>query len=308
MPLVGLLTLLPTVSSGTSLLLGVSFAFLFGNPYLDLTRKLTHPLLAISVVGLGAGMNLFVVAKVGAQGVGYTLFGILISLLVGVTLGKALKTEEKTSLLVSIGTAICGGSAIAATAPILRAQPHQVSLSLGIVFILNALGLFLFPWIGHQLQLSETQFGLWSAIAIHDTSSVVGASLQYGPRALEIGTTVKLARALWIIPLTLGFSFYYSRKKIEKGAQLGAKRPWFIAGFVLAALLVTLIPSLQEAGHMVEKVARRLLVMTLFLIGANLNREVLRLVGVKTFIHGFSLWVMVASLSLIAVYYNWIGL
>jgi uncharacterized integral membrane protein (TIGR00698 family) len=306
MPAVGMMTLLPSMSSGVSLFLGIAFSFIFGNPYLSVTRKLTHPLLAISVVGLGAGMNLFAIARVGAQGLVYTVFGLLLSLGLGMALGRYFQTEKNTSVLLSVGTAICGGSAIAATAPIIRAQSHQVSLALAIVFILNSIALFLFPWMGHLLNLSEAQFGLWSAIAIHDTSSVVGANLQYGAHALEVGTTVKLARALWIIPLTIGLSGYYSKKRREGENQQPIKRPWFIAGFVIAATVVTMIPDLQEVGHHIEKIARRVLVMTLFLIGSNLNFDNLRGVGIKALLHGVTLWLIVASVSLLAISQNWI--
>jgi len=302
LPLAALLTLTPWIASGGALILGLLLALAFGNPYSVQAKKLTHQLLALSVMGLGAGMNLGVVGKVGLQGVGYTIIGIFSAIVIGTLLGKILKTERDTSLLITIGTAICGGSAIAAVAPVIKANHHEVSVSLGTVFMLNAAALFLFPWIGHQLHLDQTQFGLWSALAIHDTSSVVGATLQYGAHALEVGTTVKLARALWIIPVAMMIGFMRSKEKSSEVVAQKAKRPWFILGFIIAAALVTWIPSLVPVGHSVEAVAKKLMVLTLFLIGSSLTRETIKSVGIKPFIQGIVLWIIMASGSLLAIY------
>lgn len=299
-PITALLCVAPFVSSALALVLGIALAVTVGNPYLDLTRRYTHNLLALSVVGLGAGMDLGVVGRVGLRGIGYTVIGISTTLILGTLLGKLLKTSRDTSILITSGTAICGGSAIAAIAPTIGAKHHEVSVSLGTVFLLNALALLIFPPIGHALHLSEAQFGLWSALAIHDTSSVVGAAMQYGKEALQIGTTVKLARALWIVPLTIGIGFFVKAEKTE-GAQK-PKRPWFILGFIAAAALVTWVPALQPAGHIVEWIARRMLVLTLFLIGANLTPATLKSVGARPLIQGVVLWIIVAAGTLGAIY------
>jgi uncharacterized integral membrane protein (TIGR00698 family) len=305
-----LLSLTNWINSGIGLLMGIFFALFFGNPYLDLSKQFTHRLLAWAVVGLGAGMNLAVVANVGFQGLGYTILGIATALLAGTALGRLLKTSQDTSLLITVGTAICGGSAIAAVAPVIRAKHHEISVALGIVFLLNALALFLFPTLGHYFGMNEEQFGLWSALAIHDTSSVIGATLQYGPHALEVGTTVKLARALWIVPIAFAIGFFRSRKQSASEGSGGAagKKPWFILGFLIAAALVTWIPDLQSFGHQVEAIAKHLFVLTLFLIGSNLTPAALKSVGVKPFIQGTLLWALIATTSLVCILENWIHL
>lgn len=299
-PLAGVLSLTPVLSSATALLLGVACALLLGNPYIDSTRKFTHKLLAISVMGLGAGMDLGVVGRAGIQGIGYTVIGISTTWILGTFFGKMLKTARDTSLLITVGTAICGGSAIAAVAPTIRAKHHEVSVALGTVFLLNAVALFLFPWVGHHFGLTDNQFGLWSALAIHDTSSVVGATLSYGAGALQIGTTVKLARALWIVPITIASGYFY-HKRGGQVAQEKAKRPWFILGFIIAAALVTWVPELRPAGHIVESIAKRSLVLTLFLIGTNLTLDTLKAVGMRPLIQGVLLWISVATLTLGAI-------
>ena len=299
-PVLALLCLLPQISAAVALLLGVTAALLFGNPYLDRTRRSTSTLLGWSVMGLGAGMNLEVVAKVGLHGIAYTVIGITVATVIGTLLGKLLKTDPNTSLLVTMGTAICGGSAIAAIAPTIRAKHNEVSVSLGTVFILNAVALFVFPGIGHYFHLDETQFGLWSALAIHDTSSVVGATLQYGPHAVEVGTTVKLARALWIVPVTLVISWIYSKQNQGTHTEK-AKKPWFILGFLIAAALVTWIPSLTGIGHSVEMVAKRFLVLTLFLIGSGLTKETLKSVGIRPLVQGIVLWIVMGAGTLTAI-------
>lgn len=313
-----LATLLPWVNSAVGLLAGILFAVAFGNPYLEQTKKLTHRLLAIAVVGLGAGMDLSVVGKVGAQGFMYTLISISATLFLGILIGRKLGSEKNAAFLISVGTAICGGSAIAAVAPVIRAKSHEVSVALGVVFFLNSLALFIFPSVGHALSLSQSQFGLWCALAIHDTSSVVGASLQYGASALEIGTTVKLARALWIVPVAFATGLIYNRKTsagtvsdevgAPKAGAVKAKKPWFILGFLLAAALVTWVPELRPLGHGVDVLARRLMVLTLFLIGSSLTIETLKSVGLKPFAQGALLWVIVASVTLYAITQSWITL
>lgn len=277
--------------------MGIVLALTFGNPLLAETQKATSQLLAIAIVGLGCGMNLHEVAKVGVEGLGYTIVGISFTLGLGLFLGKLFKVEKDTSLLISTGTAICGGSAIAAVASAIRPKNQEVTIALAIVFCLNAIALLIFPPIGHYFGLDQNQFGLWSALAIHDTSSVVGSTLQYGETALKVGTTVKLARALWIVPLTLVIGL--SRSNKESSGKM--KKPWFILGFLLTATLMTCVPSLQSVGHWVEWGAKRLMVITLFLIGANLNKQTLKNVGFNPFLMGFSLWIIVASLVLFAL-------
>jgi uncharacterized integral membrane protein (TIGR00698 family) len=303
-PLLALLTLVPVISSGVSLFLGILFAFVFGNPFIERTKSLTSLFLSLAIVGLGAGMNLLTVAEVGFHGIGYTILGIGSTFVIGTLLGKFLKTDRDTSLLITVGTAICGGSAIAAVAPVIRAKSHEVTIALGIVFSLNAIALFLFPFIGHQLLLSGEQFGLWSALAIHDTSSVVGASLQYGHGALAVGTTTKLARALWIVPVAMSIGYIRSKEaKNNEGAQK-AKRPWFILGFLAMAALMTFVPAIQPVGDVLNTLAKRLMVMTLFLIGSNLSPAAIKSVGAKPFIQGVLLWVIMASTSLFLIYQN----
>ncbi|HKI02117.1 MAG TPA: putative sulfate exporter family transporter [Thermoanaerobaculia bacterium] len=305
-PLGALLCLVPMVPSWLALLAGIAVAVVLGNPHLAGTKKATAKLLPYSVVGLGAGMNLSVVARVGASGIGYTVAGIALTLGIGWILGRILHTPRDTSTLVSVGTAICGGSAIAAVGPAIEAKSQDMSVALGTVFLLNATALVLFPPIGHRLGLSEPQFGLWAALAIHDTSSVVGAAMQYGPEALAVGTTVKLARALWIVPVTVLFAYAHRRRHAQTGAPT-AKRPWFILGFLIAAAVVTWIPALHDAGKLVEAAARRGLVATLFLIGASLTKEALKSVGVRPFLQGLLLWLLVGSATLAAVVFGLIA-
>jgi uncharacterized integral membrane protein (TIGR00698 family) len=212
-----------------------------------------------------------------------------------------MKVERDAGLLISVGTAICGGSAIAAVAPVLHAKEHEISIALATVFLLNAVALVIFPPIGHAAGLGQEAFGLWSALAIHDTSSVVGAGLAYGPRALEVATTVKLARALWIVPLTLGIGWLVARRGKTSSNAPPVKKPWFIAGFLVMAALATFAPALQAPGHLVATIARRMLVLTLFLIGAGLSREALRSVGLRPFMQGLVLWLLVGSMGLAAV-------
>lgn len=295
---VGILySLSPWSNSAVALVLGTSIALFFSNPFSDKTKIYSPKLLTYSVVGLGAGMNLSTVAKAGLSGIGFTAISITGSLFLGLAFGKLFKSESKTSILISVGTAICGGSAIAAVAPVIKAKPQSISVALGTVFLLNALALIIFPPIGHYLNLTQDQFGLWSALAIHDTSSVVGAGLQFGPQALEIGTTIKLARALWIVPLTFGFSFFARRTDQEIVSK--TKKPWFILGFLFLAALVTWIPALHGPGKFIEMFARKILVLTLFLIGSNLSLSTLKSVGFRPLLQGVCLWLIVSLSTLL---------
>ena len=295
------LALAPFTPAAAALVGGALLALTVGNPRQALTRTWTHRLLPLAVVGLGADMNLRAVAKAGFHGLGYTAISIGLVLTLGWWLARLLKVERDAGLLISVGTAICGGSAIAAVAPVLRAKEHEISVALATVFLLNAAALVIFPPIGHAAGLSQDAFGLWAALAIHDTSSVVGAGLAYGHRALEVATTVKLARALWIVPLTMGLGWLVARRAEASTDAPPLKKPWFIAGFLAMAALVTFVPVLQVPGQWVAIAARRVLVLTLFLIGAGLSREALRSVGLRPFLQGLLLWLIVGCLGLGAV-------
>jgi uncharacterized integral membrane protein (TIGR00698 family) len=305
-PLVAIGTLLPFVSPAIALLVGMAIALTLGNPYPLTTARFVTPLLQTSVIGLGAGMNLIEVGRVGMHGFLYTVVGITLTLSTGLILGWLIRTERDTSLLITVGTAICGGSAIAAVAPAIRAKNHDVSVALATVFFLNAVALLVFPPIGHHLGLGQMQFGVWSALAIHDTSSVVGAAMQYGARALEIATTIKLTRALWIVPVTLAIGMVWNRGGTVAG-KTKPKRPWFILGFLVAAALVTWVPALRASGHIVFLSAQRLLVVTLFLVGSGLSRQALKAVGRRPIIQGFLLWVVMGAGTLGAILLGWIA-
>lgn len=299
----GALALTPWVSAPVALIAGGVFALTLGNPFPKQTAKAQTWMLQGSVVGLGAAMNLDVVLRVGASGVVQTALAITLTLGLSWLLARALRTEQTSALLIGVGTAICGGSAIAAVALAIGAKPQQTSVALAVVFVLNALALVLFPVAGRMLSLSAPSFGLWSALAIHDTSSVVGASLQFGPDALAVGTTVKLTRALWILPLTLVLARLWPP---AEGSGAKPKRPWFILGFLAVAALVTWVPALQEPGKVLAAVSRQVLVLTLFLVGAGVSREALRTLGVRPIVLGVSLWLMVATASLAAIRWGWL--
>jgi uncharacterized integral membrane protein (TIGR00698 family) len=286
---------LPAISAPVALLMGIVFALTVGNPLIEKTRAATHRLLQGSVIGLGFGMNAAVALEVGTRGLAFTVAGILLTFTLGFLIARVLKVDKTTSYLISAGTAICGGSAIAAVAPAIGAKSENTSVALGVVFILNSVALLLFPVIGHYLHLSQQQFGLWSAIAIHDTSSVVGAASQYGKEALQAATTIKLTRALWIIPVTFLSAVMF------KAEAKGIKIPYFIFAFFLAMLLNTYITAWGGAFHVIYLIARQGLVVTLFLIGANLSRATLKAVGFRPFAMGILLWIVVSSLTLLNV-------
>jgi len=295
-PLAAAATLLPWAGSAVALVGGALMALLLGNPYQALFKRWTSRLLTWSVIGLGAGMDLRVVLRAGLHGLGYTAVTILLTLAIGIWLARRMGVAGNTGILVSAGTAICGGSAIAAVAPVISAEEHETSVALGTVFLLNAAALVVFPAVGHALRLDQEPFGFWAALAIHDTSSVVGAALSYGKQALDVAVTIKLARALWIVPVALGIGLL----RRERGQAKG-KRPWFVLGFLAAAALATYVPALHAPGAWVARGARQGLVLTLFLIGAGLTRETLRKVGLRPFLHGLLLWIIVGGASLGAV-------
>lgn len=285
----------PFASPAIALLMGLVIAQFTGHPYLHLNHKATHLLLQVSVVGLGFGMNIHTAIQAGKEGVLFTIASISSTLILGYFMGRWLNIEKKTSFLISSGTAICGGSAIAAISPVIKAEEKQISVALGCVFVLNSIALFIFPAIGHHFNLSQTQFGLWCAIAIHDTSSVVGAASKYGPHALAVATTVKLARALWIIPVTFISSFVF--KNQSKKVSI----PYFIGLFILAVAANTYIPAVKIAAPFLIVIAKAGLTLTLFLIGAGLSRTVLASVGFKPFLQGVVLWIAISVTALYAV-------
>ena len=292
---------------------GVVYAMLFGNPFLAQTSKLSSTLLGIAIVGMGFGMNLIKVLKAGADGMVLTVIGISAGLTIGVGLGKLFKVSHDARWLIAVGTSICGGSAIAAVTPVLKAKPHDVAISIATIFILNAVALLIFPPIGHWLGLSEHTFGVWAALAIHDTSSVVGATYQYGTEALAIGTTVKLARALWIVPVSLFVSWLVARSEARAHAGSGEKKrirlklPWFIPGFLIAAAIVTYLPATADTGKIIKELAQYLMVTTLFLIGANLSRDKVKELGPRPFLLGMVLWLILGTSWGIAAKLGWLG-
>lgn len=292
-----LLCLFSIISPPIALLLGVLIVNVFGNPFVEFNHKAITFLLQFSVVGLGFGMNANSAVSAGKEGFLLTIFSIFSTLVFGFLLGKWLKTEKKTSHLISCGTAICGGSAIAAIAPVVKSNENQTSIALGVIFILNSIALFVFPFIGHQLDLSQKDFGLWCAIAIHDTSSVVGAANKYGAEALQVATTVKLARALWIIPISLLTAFLFKSKNSR------IKIPYFIGLFVVAMLVNTYIPATNIFTVHIVGIAKIGLTITLFLIGATLNFATLKAVGIKPLLQGVFLWVFIAVLALFSIIY-----
>lgn len=285
------------VSPPIALVLGLIVANLFGHPFLELNHKATNYLLQFSVVGLGFGMNVHSAVAAGKEGFLFTVISIFSTLILGTFLGKWFKTEKKTTHLISCGTAICGGSAIAAIAPIIKSNEKQTSIALGVIFILNSVALFVFPAVGHWLDLSQKEFGLWCAIAIHDTSSVVGAASKFGPEALQIATTVKLARALWIIPVALITTFIFKNKSGK------IKIPYFIGFFILAMIANTYLPQISNFVPHFISVAKIGLTLTLFLIGAGLNRTVLKSVGFKPLAQGILLWTFIAIATLVSIIY-----
>ena len=285
------------VTPPVALFLGLAFALVFGQPFPGFNKKMSKKLLQYSVVGLGFGMNIEASLASGKEGMLFTIVSVFGTLLIGWLIGrKMLKVDRNTSYLISSGTAICGGSAIAAVGPVIKAKDSEMSVALGTVFILNAIALFLFPAIGKLLGLDEQQFGTWAAIAIHDTSSVVGAGAAYGEEALKVATTIKLTRALWIIPVAFLTSFIFR----TKGSKVNI--PWFILFFVLAMVANTyLLCDYPQIGTVVSGISRKCLTITMFFIGASLSPSVLKGVGVKPLVQGVLLWVIISVGSLLFI-------
>ncbi|MFV0573708.1 MAG: YeiH family protein [Xanthomarina gelatinilytica] len=290
-----LLCLLGVLNSPLALLTGFIFTILFGNPFLKQSQIGIQYLLKIAVVGLGFGMSLIETLETSLEGLSLTTLSIFLTVALGLLVGKYMQLDKRLSHLITSGTTICGGSAIAAVSPIIKAEPKTISIALGIVFFLNSVALFIFPGLGHFFNLSQSDFGLWCAVAIHDTSSVVGAALQYGEEALLIATTVKLSRTLWIIPLSI-FSMLLFKNKTDK-----IKIPWFILGFIVAILINSydLIPNNWSTN--IVFVSKRLLILTLFLVGTTLSIKQLKETGLKPFLFAVVLWLFISSLSLLYI-------
>ena len=292
-----IICLLPAVTPPYALFAGLIFALSCGETFPKFNKKMSKVLLQASVVGLGFGMSLQQAYASGKDGMLFTIVSVAGTLVLGSFIAKRLKVDKKTGYLISAGTAICGGSAIAAVGPVIKANDGQMSVSLGTVFVLNAISLFLFPTLGHTLGLTQHQFGLWSAIAIHDTSSVVGAASAYGKEALQVATTVKLTRALWIIPVTFVTSFIFKSKSDK------IYMPWFIFLFILAMIINTLFPLPTDLTSGIVMVARKGLTLSLFFIGASLTKSVLRSVGVRPMIQGVLIWITISVVSLSYIYF-----
>ena len=287
------------VTPPVALFLGLVFALLCGQAYPKFNKKVSKKLLQYSVVGLGFGMNLHASLASGKEGMMFTIISVVGTMVIGMFIGrKLLKMNRDTSYLISSGTAICGGSAIAAVGPVIKAKDSDMSVALATIFILNAIALFIFPVFGQWLGLSQQEFGTWAAIAIHDTSSVVGAGAAYGEEALQVATTIKLTRALWIIPLALATSFIF------KGDGKKVSIPWFILWFIVAILLNTyVLDAVPEVGKAIAGLARKGLIITMFFIGASLSTDVLKSVGVKPVEQGVLLWLVISVGSLLYILY-----
>ena len=285
------------VTPPVALFLGLVFALLCGQAYPKFNKKVSKKLLQYSVVGLGFGMNLQASLASGKEGMMFTIISVVGTMVIGMFIGrKLLKMNRDTSYLISSGTAICGGSAIAAVGPVIKAKDSDMSVALATIFILNAIALFIFPVFGQWLGLSQQEFGTWAAIAIHDTSSVVGAGAAYGEEALQVATTIKLTRALWIIPLALATSFIF------KGDGKKVSIPWFILWFIVAILLNTyVLDAVPEVGKAIAGLARKGLIITMFFIGASLSTDVLKSVGVKPLVQGVLLWLVISVGSLLYI-------
>jgi len=288
------------ISPPFALLGGLVYGFAFAHPFHVESKRLAKFLLQASVVALGFGMNLHQVLQAGRSGFLYTAVSITAVMLTGLAFGYLLHVGKTSAFLISAGTAICGGSAIAAVGPIADASEEEMAVSLGAVFILNSIALFIFPLIGYAFHMTQSQFGLWSALAIHDTSSVVGATAKYGATALAIGTTIKLARALWIVPLSV-----VTAVTLKSKARI--QWPWFILFFCLAALLNTLLPTFNTEFGVMNHLGKIGLTVTLFLIGTGLNKETLKRVGARPLLQGLALWILVGSITLALILFHWIG-
>ena len=282
------------VTPPVALFLGLVFALTCGQAYPTFNKNVSKKLLQYSVIGLGFGMNLHASLASGKEGMLFTIVSVFGTLLIGMLIGcKLLKINRNTAYLISSGTAICGGSAIAAVGPIIKAKDSDMSMALATIFILNAIALFLFPALGHWLGMTQQEFGTWAAIAIHDTSSVVGAGAAYGEEALQVATTIKLTRALWIIPLALLTAVIFR----SEGKKISI--PWFILFFIVAMLLNTyVLTDIPQVGQFIYGIARKGLVITMFFIGASLSMDTIKSVGIRPLLQGILLWLVISAGSL----------
>lgn len=292
---------------GIALVLGIILTSIQNDSNVaDMSKKHSSNVLSYAIICLGFGFNLTNILKAGADGIWYTVISIGGTLALGLLIGKLLKNQGKISTLISSGTAICGGSAIAAIAPVIRANSDETAVAMGAVFLLNAVGLILFPIIGHHLDLTQTQFGLLSALAIHDTSSVVGSCLAYGQESLVVGTTIKLVRALWIIPVSLIIAVIYSKTNHAEAGHGKTKKPWFIMWFVLASLTVTVFPSMQSFGAVIKGFGESLFIVALFMIGYNVSFANIKAVGARVLIQAVSLWIIVSAVVIATLKLGWL--
>ncbi len=295
------------ISPPVALISGLVFGFALQHPYAAEGRRLSRLLLQASVVGLGFGMNLSEVVRAGRSGFLYTAISISVATTAGLLLGRLFRVTKKASFLITMGTAICGGSAIAALAPVMQADDDEIAVSMGTVFALNSVALLLFPFVGHHFALTQTQFGLWAALAIHDTSSVVGATARYGQQALAIGTTVKLARALWIVPMSFATALAMRRSR-RRTQSARIQWPWFILLFCIAAAMNSFLPAMHPLFSMLSKLGKNGLVVTLFLIGTGLSKKTLQQVGARPMLQGVLLWILIGTASLLAIRSGWVAL
>ena len=286
------------VTPASALFVGLMFALCFGCPFPKFNKKSSKYLLQASVVGLGFGMNVVESLKSGSEGMLFTIVSVVSVMVLGCMFGYWMHINRKTAYLISSGTAICGGSAIAAVGPVLHADEKEMAVSLGVIFILNAIALFIFPPIGHFFEMSQQQFGTWAAIAIHDTSSVVGAGDAYGPEALRIATLIKLTRALWIIPLAFVTMLIFRDKKAR------IRIPWFIFLFVIAMVVNTYCGIPAEVSEWLVWLAKKGLVLTLFFIGASLSINTIKSVGTLPLLLAIALWIFIAVSSFMVVVFT----
>ncbi len=295
--LIPILCLFPFFSAPLALFMGILLAIFYKGEEVVKTGKLTKYLLQGSIVCMGFSMSVSEVIQTGKTGFMITVISVVVTVLAGILLGRIFKVGKNTTMLISSGAAICGGRAIAAVAPVVDAKNNEISFSLAVIFVLNAVALFIFPVIGHLLQMDQTHFGYWAAIAIHDTSSVVGACSAYGEQALQVGTTVKLTRTLWIIPLALCIAFFNKNKTSKINI------PWFIFLFALAIIAGNYIPGMAETNGHLSWLGKKGMMISLFFIGASINIEEVKKTGINTFMLGVLLWFIIAILS-----YFWIEL
>ena len=297
--------LTPWMSSHIALSIGFLFAVTLGNPFPKATKLFSKKLLKICIVLLGFKLDLGILLEAGVASVGFTALTIAGTFAIGHVLGRLFKVPQTTSMLISAGTAICGGSAIAATSSVLGAVESEMSVALGTVFLLNSVALYIFAPLGDALHLTQGQFGVWAGLAIHDVSSVVGVASQFGSHSLETATVVKLSRSLWIIPVTLVLAYLSKQRSLSQQGLAESSRvqlPWFIGFFVLASLSKTLIPEVANWSDILLQISKTGFNLTLFAIGTGLSLQAINKVGWRTFAQGILLWLFGGLCSLWIVF------